>query len=156
MPNGELLGEDPSLPSFTQWYCGWYSSNPPLRARAWRTDVTERTASVLHGTHRGRSRIHVPTSDSGWRWWVSDLSQWCGTEHAQYPLKWSLVYFHHVFILYCMQFLYFHPPDFHRVVPEYHSDKPPSFFMDSKPFTFELNGTIRQLSLGNMEDVGEM
>ncbi|XP_056587024.1 TATA box-binding protein-associated factor RNA polymerase I subunit C isoform X1 [Triplophysa dalaica] len=46
--------------------------------------------------------------------------------------------------------------NFHRVVPEYHDDKPPSFFMDSKPFAFELNGAIRQLSLGKMEDSGNV
>lgn len=46
--------------------------------------------------------------------------------------------------------------NFHRVVPKYKADKPPSFLIDPKPLTFEVNGTIKQLSLGNMEDKGNL
>ncbi|XP_051536316.1 TATA box-binding protein-associated factor RNA polymerase I subunit C-like isoform X2 [Myxocyprinus asiaticus] len=46
--------------------------------------------------------------------------------------------------------------NFHRVVPEFNDDKPPNFLMDSSPFAFELKGTIKQLSLGNMEDQGNV
>ncbi|XP_067278955.1 TATA box-binding protein-associated factor RNA polymerase I subunit C [Pseudorasbora parva] len=45
---------------------------------------------------------------------------------------------------------------FHRVVQQYNDDKPPSFVMEPKPIVFYLNGTIRQLSLDNMEDVGNV
>ncbi|XP_043090365.1 TATA box-binding protein-associated factor RNA polymerase I subunit C isoform X2 [Puntigrus tetrazona] len=43
-----------------------------------------------------------------------------------------------------------------RVAQQFRDDKPPSFVMDSKPFVYYLNGTIRQISLGSMEDVGNM
>ncbi|XP_051533465.1 TATA box-binding protein-associated factor RNA polymerase I subunit C isoform X2 [Myxocyprinus asiaticus] len=46
--------------------------------------------------------------------------------------------------------------NFHRVVPEFNDDKPPNFFMDSSSFAFELNGAIKQLSVGNMEDLGNV
>ncbi|XP_051733797.1 TATA box-binding protein-associated factor RNA polymerase I subunit C isoform X2 [Ctenopharyngodon idella] len=45
---------------------------------------------------------------------------------------------------------------FHKVVQKYNDDKPPSFVMQSKPFEFPLNGTIRQLSVGNMENLGNV
>ncbi|XP_051960042.1 TATA box-binding protein-associated factor RNA polymerase I subunit C-like [Xyrauchen texanus] len=46
--------------------------------------------------------------------------------------------------------------NFHRVVPEFNDDKPPNFFMDTSSFAFEVNGAIKQLSLGNMEDLGNV
>ncbi|XP_048022962.1 TATA box-binding protein-associated factor RNA polymerase I subunit C [Megalobrama amblycephala] len=45
---------------------------------------------------------------------------------------------------------------FHSVVQQSNDDKPPSFVMQPKPFEFSLNGTIRQLSVGNMEDQGNV
>ncbi|ROJ30632.1 TATA box-binding protein-associated factor, RNA polymerase I, subunit C [Anabarilius grahami] len=45
---------------------------------------------------------------------------------------------------------------FHSVVHQSNDDKPPSFVMQSQPFEFSLNGSIRQLSVGNMEDQGNV
>ncbi|RXN21686.1 TATA box-binding -associated factor RNA polymerase I subunit C [Labeo rohita] len=44
----------------------------------------------------------------------------------------------------------------HRVVQQYSDDKPPSFVTDSQPFVYYLNGTVRQISSANMEDVGNV
>lgn len=44
----------------------------------------------------------------------------------------------------------------HRVVQQFSDDKPPSFVMDSQPFVYYLNGTVRQISSANMEDVGNV
>ncbi|KAL1253367.1 hypothetical protein QQF64_018060 [Cirrhinus molitorella] len=46
--------------------------------------------------------------------------------------------------------------NFHRVVQRYSDDKPPSFVTDYEPHSFYLNGTVRQISLANMEDVGHV
>ncbi|XP_016127896.1 TATA box-binding protein-associated factor RNA polymerase I subunit C [Sinocyclocheilus grahami] len=46
--------------------------------------------------------------------------------------------------------------NFHRVVQQFSDDKPPSFVMDSQPFVCYLNGTVRQISSANMEDVGNV
>ncbi|XP_052443618.1 TATA box-binding protein-associated factor RNA polymerase I subunit C isoform X1 [Carassius gibelio] len=46
--------------------------------------------------------------------------------------------------------------NFHRVVQQFSEDKPPSFVMDSQPLVFYLNGAVRQISLANMEDVGNV
>ncbi|TRY94966.1 hypothetical protein DNTS_004648 [Danionella cerebrum] len=45
---------------------------------------------------------------------------------------------------------------FHRVAQEFQEDKAPTFAAVSIPFIFDLNGAVKQISLGRMEDVGKV